>query len=92
MGNGFQLLDIILFAMIAAFLVFRLRSVLGRRTGHQRRPPPKLAETSRETPSEDQILELPDRSDDSSSVVLDEAKPDDPIATGLLKTRSLLLS
>ena len=32
MGDG-QFLDIILFAMIAAFLVLRLRSVLGRRTG-----------------------------------------------------------
>ena len=64
-----------------------MRSVLGRRTGHQRRPPPKLAETSGETPSEDQVLELPERSDDSSSVALDEAKADDPIATGLLKIR-----
>ena len=32
MGDGFQALDIILFAALAAFLVFRLRSVLGRRT------------------------------------------------------------
>lgn len=36
MGN-FQYFDIILFAMIAAFLVLRLRSVLGRRTGNERR-------------------------------------------------------
>ncbi len=33
MGNGFQFLDIIFFALIAAFLVLRLRSVLGRRDG-----------------------------------------------------------
>lgn len=37
MGDGFQFLDIILFAAIAAFLVLRLRSVLGRRTGHEGR-------------------------------------------------------
>jgi len=30
-----QNLDIIIFAVIAAFLVFRLRDVLGKRTGHQ---------------------------------------------------------
>ena len=36
MGD-FQYFDIILFAMIAAFLVLRLRSVLGRRTGNERR-------------------------------------------------------
>jgi hypothetical protein len=33
MSDGFQYFDIIIFAMIAAFLVLRLRSVLGRRTG-----------------------------------------------------------
>jgi predicted lipid-binding transport protein (Tim44 family) len=38
MGEGFQFFDIILFAAIAAFLVLRLRSVLGKRTGHQERP------------------------------------------------------
>ncbi len=37
MGDFPQYFDIILFAMIAGFLVLRLRSVLGRRTGHQRR-------------------------------------------------------
>ena len=35
MGQGLQILDIILFAAIAAFLILRLRSVLGRRTGHE---------------------------------------------------------
>ncbi|MEX2642438.1 MAG: Tim44/TimA family putative adaptor protein [Acetobacterales bacterium] len=35
MSGGFQFLDIIFFAMVAAFLVLRLRSVLGRRTGHE---------------------------------------------------------
>lgn len=35
MGNGFQFIDIILFAMIAAFLILRLRNVLGRRDGHE---------------------------------------------------------
>jgi predicted lipid-binding transport protein (Tim44 family) len=34
MGDGFYL-DILLFALVAAFLVFRLRSVLGRRDGFQ---------------------------------------------------------
>lgn len=35
MGDGFQYVDILFFAAIAAFLVLRLRSVLGKRTGHQ---------------------------------------------------------
>ncbi|HXP30104.1 MAG TPA: Tim44/TimA family putative adaptor protein [Stellaceae bacterium] len=45
MGNGFQFIDIILFAAIAGFLVLRLRSVLGRRTGTERRRDPFAAPT-----------------------------------------------
>ncbi len=40
MGDGFQYLDIVLFAVIAGFLILRLRSVLGRRTGNERRRDP----------------------------------------------------
>jgi predicted lipid-binding transport protein (Tim44 family) len=36
-GTGFPI-DLILFGMIAAFLVLRLRSILGRRTGYERPP------------------------------------------------------
>src|SRR3954468_15229819 len=40
MGDG-TLIDVVLFAMVAAFLFLRLRSVLGRRTGQERpRPNP----------------------------------------------------
>ena len=38
MGGGFQFIDIILFALVAAFLILRLRSVLGRRDGHHQGP------------------------------------------------------
>ena len=35
MSNNFGYLDIILLAMIAGFIVLRLRNILGRKTGHQ---------------------------------------------------------
>ena len=35
MSNSFGYLDIILLAMIAGFIVLRLRNILGRKTGHQ---------------------------------------------------------
>ncbi len=38
-GGGFPV-DLVLFGMIAAFLVLRLRSILGRRTGFERQAPP----------------------------------------------------
>jgi predicted lipid-binding transport protein (Tim44 family) len=40
LGTGFPI-DLILFGMIAAFLVLRLRSILGRRTGYERPPQPQ---------------------------------------------------
>jgi predicted lipid-binding transport protein (Tim44 family) len=39
-GGGIPI-DLILYAMVAAFLVLRLRSVLGRRTGYERPPQPE---------------------------------------------------
>ena len=33
-----QFFDIIIFAVIAAFIIYRLRSVLGKRTGFQKKP------------------------------------------------------
>lgn len=39
MGGGFQFIDIILFALIAVFFIFRLRRALGRRDGHEQPHP-----------------------------------------------------
>ena len=48
-----QIFDIVIFAAIAVFLVFRLRKVLGKRTGFEKKPnnktgaqPPKSKETT----------------------------------------------
>jgi len=38
MSQGIQFIDIIFLALVAGFLVLRLRSVLGRRTGNEKRP------------------------------------------------------
>jgi predicted lipid-binding transport protein (Tim44 family) len=38
-SGGFPV-DLVLFGMIAAFLVLRLRSILGKRTGYERQAPP----------------------------------------------------
>ena len=35
MSNSFGYLDIILLAMIAGFIILRLRNILGKKTGHQ---------------------------------------------------------
>jgi len=38
MGNQFGFVDIILLAMFAAFIILRLRNILGRKMGHQGKP------------------------------------------------------
>ena len=44
MSNSFGYLDIILLGMIAGFIVLRLRSILGRKTGHESKIYPSFAE------------------------------------------------
>lgn len=62
MSDGFQFIDIIFFAMVAAFLVLRLRSVLGRRTGNERPNEGFLRNgTGPTTNGPDNVIELPDR-------------------------------
>lgn len=69
MNDGFQFLDIILFAAIAAFFVIRLRSVLGKRTGHEKKPDrDRSRRRDEEETGEDTVIQLPDREaqDDAS--------------------------
>src|SRR5689334_9704218 len=63
MDSGFAFFDIVFFAMVAAFLILRLRSVLGRRTGNEnseRWTARKPAPTARGEAT-DNIARLPDR-------------------------------
>ena len=78
MGNGFQFIDIILFGMVAAFLVLRLRSVLGRRNGHEGRPADPFLGRQREEKAADNIVHLPDHTDGPADV---EAEADDVATT-----------
>jgi predicted lipid-binding transport protein (Tim44 family) len=74
-GDGFAFFDIIFFALVAGFLILRLRSVLGRRTGNEsqerwtpRLPPrsgPTVPSPSDRPPSDrppaDKVTVLPTR-------------------------------
>ncbi len=44
MSNNFGYIDIILLAMIAGFIILRLRNILGRRTGHEDKFYPNFSE------------------------------------------------
>ena len=79
MNNGFQFLYIILFAMIAAFLILRLRSVLGRHKDS--------GEQKRENRPESFPVERSNDNVDSNVVSLPRAKsekdsPEEKVPTG----------
>jgi predicted lipid-binding transport protein (Tim44 family) len=61
MSEGFAYIDILFFAMVAAFIALRLRSVLGRRTGHERRRTGGFG-TARPNGAADNVVALPERS------------------------------
>jgi predicted lipid-binding transport protein (Tim44 family) len=74
MGDGFVFIEIVIFAMIAAFLVYRLRSVLGRRTGEeQQRPNPFTTRAGQP----DNVIPLPSR---ERSRADDAAMTDEPLS------------
>jgi predicted lipid-binding transport protein (Tim44 family) len=60
MSEGFAYIDILFFAMVAAFIALRLRSVLGRRTGHERRRTGGFG-PARNNGAADNVVALPDR-------------------------------
>lgn len=62
MNDGFPYMDIVFFAVVAIFLVLRLRSVLGRRTGEE--SPPRWTGSDRpgqapEQSAADNVIDLP---------------------------------
>lgn len=59
MGDGYQIIDIVVFAVIAGLLVLRLRSVLGRRTGTEQRRDPFQPPPAK--PPADKVVPLPPR-------------------------------
>ena len=80
--SGIAFLDIIFFAMVAGFLILRLRGVLGRRTGDEnaerwRPKPPDPAAPGAAPP--DNVMRFPDRGADAAA---DQEPAPEPPAPG----------
>lgn len=74
----------LIFAAVAAFVLFKLRSVLGRRTGHEQQRPDVFAEAERSADAaaegaSDNVVQMPDRR--RGEVV--EIDPDTPVGRGV---------
>jgi predicted lipid-binding transport protein (Tim44 family) len=87
MGDFPHYFDIILFAMVAAFLVLRLRSVLGRRTGNERRRPGvvRQAEPPRDQIPADKVIAFGQRPNGVTPPPATTEPPGDAGAAGLAR-------
>ena len=72
MEGSFPFLEIVLFAMVAAFLILRLRSVLGRRTGNERRRLDPISARTAAEEAREKVVALPER---ARPAPRDEAAP-----------------
>jgi predicted lipid-binding transport protein (Tim44 family) len=83
--NGLgQYVDIILFAMIAGFIILRLRSVLGRRTGLERRHDPSRNPFAPRAP--DRVMRAPEGGKPALAPI-QILPPTDTVAAGLTALR-----
>lgn len=60
-------IEIVILAAVAAFFVFKLRSVLGKRTGHEERPdydPFRQPDERNKDAGDEKVIKLPDRGQD----------------------------
>jgi predicted lipid-binding transport protein (Tim44 family) len=90
MSEGFAYIDILFFAMVAAFIALRLRSVLGRRTGQERRREGDGFSGGRSNgagDAGDNVVALPDRASGAAADagITDLAEGD--VKTGLTEIR-----
>jgi predicted lipid-binding transport protein (Tim44 family) len=90
MDNGFQFIDIIFFAMLAAFLVLRLRGVLGRRDGHEGGHRDPFTQGRKQEPADDTIIRLPDANGAPTEAepVADDDTPVDALTEGIAAIRA----
>ena len=77
----FPFLDIVFFAMLAIFLGLRLRNVLGRRTGLEKRRPDPFKPAEPAAQPADNVVRLPER--DRKALETLAADEDTPLARGV---------
>ena len=85
MSDGFAYLDILFFAMVAAFIAFRLRSVLGRKTGQERPRVDPISQRAARS-GNDNVVPMPERAPPpaaDASATAPETVPETPAMAGV---------
>ena len=78
MSDGFQYFDIIFFALIAVFVILRLRSALGRRTGQERQRPNDMFSRSTDPDKQNtgKVIHLPGHGDETDDELFEKEMSD----------------
>lgn len=85
MDGGFQIIDILLFAALALFLVLKLGSVLGRRGNDENRQADPYRLSDRQTPPRDNnVATMPERRKPTA----EELSSMDPLEAGLAQIKA----
>lgn len=84
MGGGFQLFDIVLFAVLALFLIFKLGSVLGRRGEDEQKQADPFGLSPREQTSPDNVVAMPER----PAPTAEELAMMDPLEAGIAQIKA----
>jgi predicted lipid-binding transport protein (Tim44 family) len=84
MGGGFQIIDIVLFAVLALFLIVKLGSVLGRRGEDESRQTDPFGISSRKTESDDNVVVMPERTGPSP----EELSAMEPLEAGIMQIKA----
>lgn len=77
-----EYLEILIFAAVAGFLIWRLRSVLGRRTGHERTEAESYPPAADKYDAVDNVVHLPEPEDKNRAPEPD-IDPDSPLGAAL---------
>jgi predicted lipid-binding transport protein (Tim44 family) len=85
MGGGFQFLDIILFAILALFLIFRLGSVLGRRQDDHKHRTDAFGISDKQESKGDNVVAMHGPAESSG----EEIESMDPLEAGLARIKAV---
>lgn len=84
MGGGIQIIDIVLFAVLALFLIFKLGSVLGRRGEGEGRQTDPFGLSKRDHDSTDNVVAMPERQGPTAEELADM----DPLDAGIARIKA----
>jgi len=96
--DGFQFVDIIILAMVAGFIILRLRSTLGRRTGHDPSSPPRDTPRDgaprpgtfgRPNRGNDNVVPMPGARRDQEAMDIEPIYQGTPLEPGLVQIKSV---